>query len=162
MTNTLEAEPKAVSTGVPAWIVAEHIRWLRTKEGEPTTPLHLVKLVYISHGWMLGLHGTPLIQEDVEAWKYGPVIPAIYHRYKPFGGYHIQLPTKSREGQMDEDQQELVEAVEEGYRRFSAVELSAMTHRSGSPWDVTVKKSRLGAVIPVPLIQKHYSSKLAG
>ena len=160
--NTAEAEPKAVSAGVPAWVVAEQIRWLRTNEGEPTTPLHLVKLVYISHGWMLGIYGVPLIREDVEAWKYGPVIPAVYHRYKPFGGYHIHLPAKCREGQIGEDQQELVEVVEEGYRRFSAVHLSAMTHKSGSPWDITVKEKGLGAVISTSLIQKHYSSKLPG
>ena len=91
----MKAAAKAVSTGVPAWVVAEHIRWLRTNEGEPTTPLHLVKLVYISHGWVLGFHGIPLIRESVEAWKYGPVIPAVYHRYKPFGGSHINLLTKS-------------------------------------------------------------------
>ena len=156
--NTAEADPKAVSTGVPAWVVAERIRWLRTNEGEPTTPLHLVKLVYITHGWMLGLYEIPLIREDVEAWKYGPVIPAIYHRYKPFGGYHINLPSKSRERDMSEDQRELVDLVERGYRRFSAVQLSAMTHEKGSPWDVTVRKHGLtNAVIPVSLIRAYYA-----
>ena len=72
------------------------------------------------------------------------------------------LPAKCREGQIGEDQQELVEVVEEGYRRFSAVHLSAMTHKSGSPWDITVKEKGLGAVISTSLIQKHYSSKLPG
>ncbi|MDE2980806.1 MAG: DUF4065 domain-containing protein [Gemmatimonadota bacterium] len=159
--NTAKAEPTAVDTGVPAQVVAEHIRWLRTEEGEPTTPLHLVKLVYIAHGWTLGLYGEPLIREAVEAWKYGPVIPAVYHRYKPFGGFHINLPTKSRKGDMSEDHQELVDLVEQGYRRFTAVQLSAMTHQEGSPWDITVKKHGLtNAVIPTSLIREHYSSML--
>lgn len=151
-----------MSARVPAKVVAEHIRWRRTEEGEPTTPLHLVKLVYISHGWMLGFDGVPLIQEAVEAWKYGPVIPAIYHRYKPFGGNHIQLPHRSYEAEMTDDQKELVEGVEEAYRRFSAVQLSAMTHTTGSPWEITVKKYGLvNAVIPDDLIQQHYASRLS-
>lgn len=28
---------------------------------------------------MLGLYGVPLIRDDVQAWKYGPVIPQVYH-----------------------------------------------------------------------------------
>ncbi|MCY4543052.1 MAG: DUF4065 domain-containing protein [Rhodobacteraceae bacterium] len=159
--NAATAAPRAVDTAVPARVVAEHFRWLRTEEGEPTTSLHLVKLVYIAHGWTLGLYGTPLIQEAVEAWKYGPVIPAIYHRYRPFGGFHINLPAKSREEDMSDDQREMVDVVERGYRRFTAVQLSAMAHEEGSPWDITVRKHGLGnAVIPTPLIQEHYASKL--
>ena len=36
-------------------LVASHVLALREEEGLPTTPLLLVKTVYICHGWMLGL-----------------------------------------------------------------------------------------------------------
>ena len=44
--------------------------------------MHVLKLVYVCHGWMLGIHGAPLITEPVEAWTYSPVVPTVYHRYK--------------------------------------------------------------------------------
>lgn len=151
-----------MSAHVPALIVAEHLRWLREKQEEPTTPLHLVKLVYISHGWMLGFTGQPLIREAVEAWRYGPVVPEVYHAYKAFGGNPIRLPCQSFGRKLVDDQKELVEVVAGIYREFTAIQLSAMTHTSGSPWDITVKQYGLrNAIIPNPLIQKHYASLLA-
>ena len=159
--NTVRAEPHAVGTAVPARVVAEHIRWMRSNEGEPTTPLHLVKLVYIAHGWTLGLLEHPLIRERVEAWKYGPVIPAVYHRYKPFGGSHIDLRAKSRRAEIPDDQRAVVEAVEEAYRRFTAIHLSALTHRKGSPWYITFHKYGQNAIIPNPLIQRYYAERVA-
>ena len=58
--------------------VAEQILWLRGREIE-TTPMHVLKLVYLCHGWCLGFTGEALINEPVEAWTYGPVVPTVYH-----------------------------------------------------------------------------------
>ena len=57
--------------------------------GVDLTPMKLNKLVYIAHGWYLGLSDRPLIGEAAQAWKYGPVIPSIYHRFKAYGGAQI-------------------------------------------------------------------------
>ena len=53
------------------------------------TPMQLLKLVYIAHGWTLGICATPLITEQVEAWKYGPVIPDLYQHVKKYGSSSI-------------------------------------------------------------------------
>ncbi|MCB0375635.1 MAG: DUF4065 domain-containing protein, partial [Sinomicrobium sp.] len=55
------------------------------------TPMKLVKLVYIAHGWHLGITDNALIDENPEAWKYGPVIPRIYHEFKKFGKNPIKI-----------------------------------------------------------------------
>jgi len=47
--------------------------------------MQLIKLVYIAHGWTLGLYNQPLIGKQVEAWTYGPVIPSVYHDFKHYG-----------------------------------------------------------------------------
>lgn len=150
------------SVGVDSVRVAEQIRWLRDQAGIPTTPMQILKLVYIAHGWMLGIVGDPLIRQDVEAWKYGPVVPEVYHRYKPFGGFPIVMSTREQD-ELPPDQLALVAAVERVYRRFNGLQLSTMTHQPGSPWHITVQKygKDANAVIRNELIRRHYRSLLA-
>lgn len=48
------------------------------------TPLQLMKLVFLSHAWSLGLNGKELVDDVIEAWQYGPVVPKVYHAYKGY------------------------------------------------------------------------------
>src|SRR5688572_9338191 len=59
------------------------------ESGKDLTPMKLVKLVYLAHGWYLGLTSKPLISEAVQAWKYGPVINSVYHTFKKYGNDQI-------------------------------------------------------------------------
>ena len=42
----------------------------------------LNNLMYFAQGWSLALLGRPLFSNEIQAWRYGPVIPAIYHEYR--------------------------------------------------------------------------------
>ena len=55
------------------------------RSGNTKTNMQIQKMVYIAHGYMLGAYGRPLISENVEAWKWGPVIPSLYRRFKKYG-----------------------------------------------------------------------------
>jgi len=66
--------------GNPPRIVADDILYLARQANNPLTPMQVLKLAYIAHGWQLGLHGRPLINEPVEAWKYGPDLPPFSAR----------------------------------------------------------------------------------
>ena len=70
--------------------VAERILWLR--RDRETTPLHIVKLVYLCHGWMLGIKGKPLVDEPVVTGRFGPVLQSLYDRYQVFGDGRIVGP----------------------------------------------------------------------
>ena len=142
-------EPKRAKT------VSEQILWLR--RDIETTPMHAIKLVYLCHGWMLGIHDRSLISESVEAWRYGPVVPSIYHRYKSFRGDAIITDPADQEGEFDGEQNELIEAVTEAYRSYSAWDLSAITHEPGTPWHKVYQNGRgEGSIIPNALIRDHY------
>ena len=141
--------------------VAEQILWLR--RDLPTTPMHVLKLVYLCHGWMLGIFGRGLISEPVEAWRYGPVVPTIYHVYKSFGGRQIEAMPTDQAHVFDADQTRLVAAVLLAYKEYSAWDLSAITHQPGTPWHEVYKGGRgEGSIIPNKLIQKHYEARSAG
>jgi uncharacterized phage-associated protein len=55
-------------------------RYILTKTGEMTA-MKLQKLVYYSQAWSLVWDESPLFEDDIQAWAYGPVVPVLY-------GYH--------------------------------------------------------------------------
>ena len=156
MTN--DVDDTTMTTAMPPLIVAQQILWIRRHVC--TTPMHVIKLVYLSHGWMLGIHGVPLLDEQVEAWQYGPVVPSTYYRYKRFGGEPITDAPRERSTEISSDQASLIKEVDDAYKEFSALDLSGITHKKGSPWYVTFRQHGLYSVIPNELIKRYYA-KLA-
>jgi uncharacterized phage-associated protein len=134
--------------------VAQYILWLAREK--PITPMQLLKLTYLSHGWMLGLYGKPLLRESVEAWQYGPVIPTVYHTYKRFGGRSItDIPLQEPAGFTDEER-DVMQQVWNIYGKYDGIQLSSLTHKPGTPWAITRQMCGNGAQIPNDLIQNHY------
>ena len=135
----------------------------KSKYKHRVTSMKLNKLVYIAHGWALGVTGEPLINEDVQAWKYGPVVRSLYHAFKHFKNSPIppdHATTISRVEQVDSDTKKLVKAVWEAYKDHPAHSLSILTHEVGTPWYTTWHdlkgRNRSGAVIDNSLIKKYY------
>ena len=125
--------------------------------------MKLIKLVYISHGWMLGLYGRPLIQEDVEAWKYGPVIYELYREVKKFRSRPVDpgqighASGRANEDEFDEFEEDVMVQVLEIYGKRTAIQLSQLTHSPGTPWDVTYNQIGRSTTISNDLIEDHYA-----
>ena len=117
-----------------------------------------MKLTYMAQGWMLGLAGRPLFSDRIEAWKYGPVIPALYHKTKEFGSSVItqQLPAPTGEF-IDAATDGLLDSVVENYGRLSGIVLSNLTHRPESPWSKVWREGVTHAEIPTEIIRAHYT-----
>lgn len=49
------------------------------------TNLQLQKLLYLADMNYVGRTGERMLNEDFEAWDYGPVLPSLYHQCKSFG-----------------------------------------------------------------------------
>ena len=142
-------------------LVGDQILWLR--RNYEATPMHVIKLAFLCHGWMLGLTGKALIYESVEAWLYGPVIPSLYHRWKSFGGEPVETELVDLADKFDKEENALMRAVLNAYSDYNARELSNITHQEGSPWDIVCHDPRydgVGGIIPNELIEKFYG-KLA-
>lgn len=150
--------------------VANYFLDLADRADHPVTPMQLIKLVYIAHGWNLALQKEPLVDEPIEAWKFGPVIASLYHEFKAFGN----APVTEKATEFDFDKNEFVTAklspnestrallqrVWDVYSPLSGTQLSGLTHREGTPWDTVwnkLGKKRLRhAVIPDEMIAKHF------
>lgn len=141
----------------------------------PLTPMKLVKLAYISKGWYLGLtDGNELFQDDIQAWKYGPVVAAVYYKFRHYGKGNINEQAKeyrigaNRQIVLDQpmvkDQNviKFLDRIWEVYKCYDGIELSAMTHRPDTPWDIAYNKLGGkhvdGFVIPNDLIKTHYQA----
>ena len=82
--------------------VANEMLRLAAERGEALSPLKLLKLVYIAHGWSFPyLLGQPLLAEPAQAWQYGPVVPSLYRATSRFRAAPIEGPIP------DTDPQEL-------------------------------------------------------
>ena len=122
--------------------VANYFLELAEANRQTVSPMKLLKLLYFAHGWYLAIAGKPLLNEAIQAWSYGPVVPSIYHEFKHFGNDSITTPAKGAkriEGGDEAFVRKLLQKVWDIYSPFTAVQLSRMTHQEGSPWSETVE-----------------------
>ncbi len=149
----------------------------------PLTQMKLHKLLYYAHGWHLALIEKPLLNEMVEAWEYGPVVPSIYHEFKDLGSKPIsRLATDLALGERDDEGlasfffhepsiaatdpfvPALLKRIWEVYGKFSAAQLSRMTHAADSPWTEARKANPgiRGVDIPNDCIRSFFKERLTG
>jgi uncharacterized phage-associated protein len=122
----------------------------------PLTHLKVQKLVYLSHGWYLGLTGKPLLEELVARWEYGPCVETLWNYY---GCASYPLPL-AYEGEAyyvlaDDCQRKLCEKIWAEYGVLTDLELSSICHMEGSPWE----RAR-GPFIDNLLIMEYYKGKV--
>lgn len=125
------------------------------------TPMKLLKLVYIAHGWSLAILDKPLILESVDAWRYGPVIETLYHEFKKYGnGVIHELVAAPEIPITDEKTHALLDEVWKKYGDYTGVQLSNWTHENESPWwEVWEKENgKLYNGLPInnSIIQKYF------
>jgi uncharacterized phage-associated protein len=137
--------------------------------GTEITPMKLIKLCYIAHGWYLGFNNEPLLTETVYAWKYGPVIDTLYDEFKEYGSTPIKelyttAPFEDKPPMAGKDVEEFLTAIWRGYGKFDGVQLSAMTHQRGTPWyrvwNEEGGKDKRHVPIPNNYIEEHYKQKI--
>jgi uncharacterized phage-associated protein len=124
------------------------------------TPMQLLKLTYIAHGYSLGLRSIPLVDNRIEAWKFGPVIPDLYHGVKDFRDRAVHDIPDSSPDDLNKDEKALVGAVFEAYGDMSGIALSNLTHEKDTPWAKVYRHNVLGIKIPNDLIEEHYQEIL--
>jgi len=130
---------------------------------KPLTSLQINKLVFFSHAWFLGMHEKPLIAEDVEAWKYGPVIPSIYHVFKynqrDTISYNEFYEKELDEHLFNDDEKYVMDQVIGAYSSMDGGSLISITHQEGSPWEQVYQEGEYYTVIPDDIIKKYYKEK---
>lgn len=145
--------------------VANKFIELGVAAGAPITQMQAQKLTYIAHGISLGHRGQSLLTDPVCAWRYGPVVPSLYHMLKQFGSTRINqkvnpYTTASYPLPLDDYANQLITNAFQTYGKYSAEVLSEFTHREGTPWRLTYSAGK--TIIDNDLIQNYYERLMAG
>ena len=128
--------------------------------------LRLNKFVYIAYGLALVYKERELFKDRIEAWEYGPVIPAIYHEFKKYKDKKIieqsyildqngkkEFPSIDKK---DKDAKEVLDAVIEIYGGMSVEKLLDFMHEKNSPWTECYKKGHRNIEIDKKKIKNYY------
>lgn len=149
--------------------VANFFLEIAQANGQTIDPMKLQKLVYYAHGWYAGYTGQPLINESIEAWPYGPVVPSLYHAFKQFGAGPIQAKAHRFNGTdgfyevptpTDPAIRQFLSNIWASYGRYTGTALSEMTHAADGPWWQARQQSHgmRSADIPFGLIAEHFQA----
>lgn len=111
------------------------------------THMKLQKLVYCAHGWWLAFNDTPIVSERPEVWRHGPVFPSLYNRLAGFG--LAPITTKQTDvftrpppevDDVDYEVLQLLDFIKGRYGAQSALRLSDLTHKKGTPWQIMAER----------------------
>ncbi len=134
-------EPAAVANGFLE---------LGFRESLGVDPMKVQKLLYFAQGYYIALTGRPLLNEQFQAWKFGPVLPSMYHRLKKFGGgnineyaevydHSLQRFRPAAPPEQDETFLKVRDFVWSQYGKWESVALSNLTHIENGAWHRTRK-----------------------
>ena len=154
MTKKTKSDDRVTSIAVANYLLEK-----AKAEGKNLTPLQLIKLVYLCHGWHLAFDRGPLLVDPPLAWRDGPIVPSMYYALRHFGNTPVKGPIEEGYGPIvmpNTSQTQVIDAVFDAYKHMSASALSALTHQPNTPWDKVWSAKGGNAVIPDELIEPHF------
>lgn len=105
--------------------------------------LKLQKLLYFSWLEYYKRNGTPLFEEEFQAWKYGPVVPSVYYDYW-CNAANILLAPKRTSEPIDEGTRAFLLEMLRKFNSKTVHEMVQLSHET-NPWrenyEVRMKKT---------------------
>ena len=144
--------------------VAKRFLELAQSENMSVSNMKLQKLVFFSQVVSLKMFNTPIHSNDSLAWDFGPVVRELYDLV-----HALVINRPSRQISLSEPDVEkafadaakiddatvlgVTRAVWNWFKNWTAMQLSNLTHRPGSPWATVYSENQYG-VIPLELIRE--------
>lgn len=126
---------------ITATILANNVLRRSFEQSSLITPMKLQKLLYFIYRDYLKQTDDSLFSERFEVWRYGPVLPSVYHEFKQFGSEVITGYSKDSKGDsysVTEPPGSILTAVVDDnwnrYKNVNGIYLSNITHRQDTPW----------------------------
>lgn len=125
--------------------------------------MKLQKLCYIAQGWSLALRrGAPLFDDQFQAWANGPVCWTLFDQHR--GQYNVSKWPQGDSSNLTRDERIILDGVLRNYEALNGTQLSALTHKPGTPWTTTrgtlSAEAKSSSIIDNELIRAHYVEAL--
>lgn len=136
--------------------IMEVARTLGQLSGWSLSNLEMQKIAYIAEMLHLGRRDAPLINENWQAWSYGPVQPDLYHKAKAFGADPVRnvffaspLPSDSAGDKAVADAYELMKDLPPG-------KMINITHQPDGAWAGVYRAGQKNRTIPKSAMRAEY------
>lgn len=116
--------------------------------GKPATNMKIQKLLY--YAWIeyyKKTSGSYLFNDEISAWKFGPVVEAVYREYRIFAGTPITFTNKPVHI-LSQSVQEFLTKFATRYADKTARQLMMESHEDGSAWHKNYSDEDRGRKIP--------------
>jgi len=113
----------------------------------PTSSMKLQKVLYYSWVEYYREKRKFLFGDYIYAWKFGPVVPSVYHEHRKFAGTPITF-CKEPTGKIDGETLQFLSEFAAKYSDYTAGGLVFRTHKPGTPWSETYGEGRKDVIIP--------------
>ena len=118
--------------------VAQYVLYRYMELNKSITNLKLQKLLYFIQRKSLQANQRPMFNEIIEAWQFGPVVPAVYYKYVGAGAseiYEFSLP----DVKFEQEDIDIMEDIINKYIDSNPWVMVDETHNDGTAWDRAVK-----------------------
>ncbi len=131
---------------------------------EGISNMKLQKLLYFAQGCFLAITDKKLFNEDLLAWKHGPVVRTVYEEFAYLSGNEIDIDSlRNKEEQMeifaildaDLAVKPILEEVYNTFNQYTAWQLRNISHEKGGAWEKVYDKNN-NTIIPVESIKKYF------
>lgn len=109
------------------------------------TNMKIQKLLYYAQSIYLALYDEPLFNNNLEAWRNGPVCPPVYRYYCKFESQQLPIPKVTEINQLTPEIKAVLDEVWWFFGEYHAYQLSDMSHIE-FPW----RKARAGLPSSAP------------
>ena len=92
-----------------AMTVAKYIVSKCTRNNTPICNLQLQKLLYLIQKESLVINDEPIFVDEIEAWRFGPVVPNVFFHFSGYGAMPIVMEYVVDE--IEDEDRELIDDV---------------------------------------------------
>ena len=114
--------------------------------GEPTTHFKLQKMLYILEVKSLIHSGKSLIDENFEAWDYGPFLRSIYDKYSYMAACEMLVRQKTDRELPSDQRNTIINNIDE-LAKMNLWELAQYSMEPNTPWAKVYEK---GSQVQIP------------
>lgn len=116
--------------------------FLEVGNGLWVSAMKMQKLVYMAHENHIAVTASPLISDPIEAWKFGPVFPALE---KIIGNSEKESAGTEELRAIKVPHEEVIKyasVIWEPLKEWSGWDISKYTHSRGTPWHTARNPAR--------------------